>query len=36
MTITRKEYQDTRTITHKEYQGYKDNNTQGVLGVQGQ
>jgi len=23
------------TITHKEYQGYKDNNTQGVSGIQG-
>jgi len=27
---------DTTTITHKEYQGYKDNNTQGVSGIQRQ
>jgi len=27
---------DTMTITHNEYQGYKDNNTQGVSVIQGQ
>jgi len=27
---------DTRTITHKQHQGYKDDNTQAASGIQGQ